>query len=159
MSDQRLNASRVLRIVFSDTIPIPNISTLFVTGTAGATTIGKLVDTTKDFIALGVSVGNIIYNTTDNTAATVTAVDSATVLSVSADVFALGEAYKIFAEADKGGCTFLVDSNGTTGIVKVLTSGKDEVILQGLQNGQVVPIQILKIFATTTTVTIAHALW
>lgn len=160
MAYQKLNTSRAIRIVFSDTIPIPNIASeiLGARGSATATTSNKLVDSTKDFSALGVKKGDIIYNTTDNTAALVTAVDSATTLSVSADVFASGETYRIFAEEEKNGCLLMINVVGS-GAARVLTAGGDDVILSGLQAGSILPIQIKKVFATSTTITSATALW
>lgn len=64
-------------------------------GTTTATSAGKLVDSGAGFVAAGVAVGDIVVNTTDNTVATVTAVDSATQLSVSPDIFVSGENYVI----------------------------------------------------------------
>ena len=66
-----------------------------VKGTTTATTANKLVDTSESFTAQGVKVGDRINNTTDTTYATVSAIDSATTLSVSADVFVSGENYTI----------------------------------------------------------------
>ncbi len=66
-----------------------------VKGTTTATTGDKLVDTSENFTAQGVRVGDRINNTTDTTYSTVTAIDSATTLSVSADVFTTGENYTI----------------------------------------------------------------
>ncbi len=66
-----------------------------VSGTTTTATPNKLVDTSENFTTQGVRVGDRINNTTDTTYATVTAVDSATQLSVSADVFASGENYTI----------------------------------------------------------------
>lgn len=63
-------------------------------GTATSTTASKLVDTAGQFTA-NVKVGDIVSNTTDNTTASVTAVDSNTQLSLSADIMASGEAYVI----------------------------------------------------------------
>lgn len=160
MSDVRLNASRVLRIAFSDTVPIPSISTKFVSGSASATTVNKLVDSTKNFVALGVKKGHIIYNTTDNTAALVTAVDSATTLSVSADVFALGETYDIYASEEGKGVTIFVGNQGVgNGDIKITTGGGDTVTVSGLVTGAVIPILTKKVFATGTTITVAYALW
>lgn len=65
------------------------------TGTTTATTANKLVDSGKNFVTLGVKAGMIVYNTTDSTKATVTAVDSATTLSMSADLFPTGKVYEI----------------------------------------------------------------
>lgn len=69
-------------------------------GTTTATTTDKLVDGTKTFTST-VRVGDLVKNTTDDTTATVTAVDSDTTLSLSADIMVSGEAYEIKYEADK----------------------------------------------------------
>ena len=66
-----------------------------INGTTTATTGDKLVDSSVSFTNLGVLIGDRITNTTDTTYATVTAVDSATTLSVSADIFTSGETYVI----------------------------------------------------------------
>lgn len=62
-------------------------------GAATSTTANKLVDTGAAFTTA--MVGFTVYNTTDNTFATVTARDSATILSLSADIMVSGEAYVI----------------------------------------------------------------
>ena len=64
-------------------------------GVATATTGDKLVDTSESFTTQGVRIGDRITNVTDTTYAAVTAIDSATTLSISADVFASGDAYTI----------------------------------------------------------------
>jgi len=66
-----------------------------VSGITTATTSDKLVDSSESFTTQGVRIGDRINNVTDTTYATVTAIDSATTLSVSADVFASGESYTI----------------------------------------------------------------
>ncbi len=66
-------------------------------GTTSATTANKLVDSTQNF-ASTIQVGSFIKNTTDNTTATVTAVDSNTTLSLSSDIMASGENYIIYAK-------------------------------------------------------------
>jgi len=63
--------------------------------TTTGTTANKLVDTSVNFTTLGVISGCVVRNTKDNTIATVTAVDSATVLSLSKDIMVSGEAYYI----------------------------------------------------------------
>jgi hypothetical protein len=64
-------------------------------GTTDAATTDKLKDSTADFTTDGVAVGDIAYNTTDGTEAVVEAVDSATQLALSADIFISGEDYVI----------------------------------------------------------------
>ena len=64
-------------------------------GSATSTVANKLVDSAATFVADGVAVGHAVANITDQTFATVTAVDSATQLSLSANIFVSGEAYTI----------------------------------------------------------------
>lgn len=64
-------------------------------GTATATTASKLVDSTKSQFVSG-DVNKVVFNDTDNTWAIITAYDSATTLSLSKNIMASGEDYKIF---------------------------------------------------------------
>ena len=64
-------------------------------GTATTTTASKLVDSTKSQFVSG-DVDKVVFNDTDNTWAVITAFDSATILSLSKDIMASGEEYKIF---------------------------------------------------------------
>lgn len=67
-----------------------------VTGTSTTTTSNKLVDTAGNFVVNGVVAGDIIKNTTSGKFALVTAVDSATQLSVSADIFLSTNTYALY---------------------------------------------------------------
>lgn len=71
--------------------------TLKRSGSATATTANKLTDSAGGFIALGVAIGDIIKNTTTGKFALVTAIDSATALSVSADIFSSTDAYSLYS--------------------------------------------------------------
>lgn len=64
-------------------------------GTADGTSANKLVDSTATFALDGVLVGAIVRNTTDNTYASVTAIDSETQLTLDTDIFVSGEDYII----------------------------------------------------------------
>lgn len=64
-------------------------------GTTDGTTASKLVDSGATFQTDGVQVGDWVYNSTDDTNAVVTAVDSETQLSLSADIFTTGEDYEV----------------------------------------------------------------
>ena len=68
---------------------------ILVSSTTTSATANKLNDTGVNFTTLGIAAGDKVRNTTDNTEALVTAVDSATVLSISADIMASGEDYTI----------------------------------------------------------------
>ena len=61
-------------------------------GTATATTSNKLVDSAASFDSSYVN--KTVYNITDDTWAKITAVDSATQLSLSANIMAVGESYE-----------------------------------------------------------------
>lgn len=65
-------------------------------GTTSSTTANKLVDSTQNFLVT-VNVGNMVFNSTDSTFAYVTAVDSNTTLSLSADIVPTVKAYTIYA--------------------------------------------------------------
>ena len=72
-------------------------------GTTDTDTTDKLVDSTADFSGAGddISIGDVVYNSTDNTYATVQSVDSATTLSLDWDAFPDGdEDYEIYPEPD-----------------------------------------------------------
>tara|TARA_R100000781_G_scaffold24008_4_gene17766 strand:- start:12459 stop:13301 length:843 start_codon:yes stop_codon:yes gene_type:complete len=66
-------------------------------GTTDGVAANKLVDSTENFLYQGIAVGDQVNNVTDDTVATVTAIDSATQLSLSADIMASAENYLISA--------------------------------------------------------------
>ena len=101
-----------------------------------------------------VGVGDIIYNTTDSTVATVTAVDSATALSISADIMASGESYTIYRKGTKG-CVLYV---GVTGDVKVTMAGGNTVVYTAMVAGWQ-PINVTRVWATGTAATNLVAAW
>ena len=69
--------------------------TLKANGTTTLTLANNLVDATQTFTT-SVAVGDLITNTTDNTSAYITAIVSDTVLTISADIMAVGETYSIY---------------------------------------------------------------
>ena len=158
-----VNTGLVLSVTASDTIPIPAPSLPQLTGTTTATTADKLVDVGEDFS--NVQVGDIVYNTTDNTVATVTAIDSTTILSVSADIFSSPENYTIFLGGPNGsarinsaeGCLLYVGTSATLPTnapaytdVKVKTVSGDIVTFSNFPVGDYLPLQILQLYATGT---------
>ena len=99
-------------------------------GTTTSTTANKLVDSGGDFVNIGIKAGMIVYNTTDSTEATVTAVDSATTLSLSADVFTSGEVY-VIGDADFPDGATTVDFLESYFIVEL----EDQYYISGSNNG------------------------
>lgn len=67
-----------------------------ITSATTATTSNKLTDSAGSFVTNAVAIGDVIKDTTTGKFALVTAVDSATALSVSADIFTSGDAYSIY---------------------------------------------------------------
>ena len=63
-------------------------------GTTDGVAANKLIQSGQNFLTT-VTIGDVIYNTTDGTYARVTAIDSDTQLSIDADIMASGEAYRI----------------------------------------------------------------
>lgn len=54
------------------------------------------------------------------------------------------------------GCVLYV---GTGGILRVLTAGGDDVTLQNVANGTFIPLQVIRVFSSTTTANNIIALW
>lgn len=160
MASDKIQVGKALQINPSDTADIPNPSyNGRISGTASAVTANNLVDSTADFVADGVKVGDIVYNNTDRKAATVTTVVSGTQLTLSEDIFdTISDAYVVYLTPDiaNQGCVFYV---GVGGDVTVRTVGGDQVTFQNLNNGQFVPVEILQVLETGTTATGLVALW
>ncbi len=68
---------------------------VIVSGTTTGANANDLIDSSENFTTQGVRVGDRITNTTDTTYATVTAIEDANTLSVSADIFTSAEDYTI----------------------------------------------------------------
>jgi len=158
-----VNTGLSLEIIASDTLPIPSPGLPVISGTTTAATTDKLVDVGADFSE--VEIGDIVYNTTDNTSATVVAIDSSTILEVSADIFTSPEAYTIFLGGPNGssrinssdGCLLYVGSNDATMDVeksyvdiKVQTTAGSDITFANFPVGNYLPIQILKLYTTGT---------
>jgi hypothetical protein len=151
MAYQKLQAERALTVIPNDTINIPNVAGPSVSGTTDGVTASKLIDSTASFTTN--IVGYIVYSGTD--VATVTAVDSATTLSLSADIMVSGEAYTIYAD-DNVGCVLYAGSGGN---IRVLTTGNDDVTFVGIAPGAFVPVQVKRVFDSGTGPSDIIALW
>ena len=153
-----VNTGFALEIIASDTLTIPSPDVPVISGTTTAATTDKLVDVGADFSE--VKVGDIVYNTTDKTSATVVAVDSSTILEVSADIFTSPETYTIFLggtiNSSQGCLLYVGSSEATMDIaksyvdVKVQTTAGSDVTFANFPVGQYLPIQIIKLYTTGT---------
>lgn len=156
MATQKLQVGRALKVIASDyaNIPFPAVT---ISSTVTTASGFNLTDTTADFIALGVKAGDIVYDITNQTAATVQSVQSATtlVLNVSGYIIA-ADSYVLYNGQNNNGCVLYI---GGAGDVAVTTIGGDEVIFNALLAGQFVPVQTLKVSQTGTIATDILALW
>lgn len=160
MAYQKLQAYRALKVIPNNDGDIPNPAMLAISSTATGASTGKLIDSAGDFINKGVKIGDIVYNTTANKSATVTAIDSATQLSVTVAV-ASGASYNLYATVDgpNNGCVLYV---GSAGDLKVNTAGGDTIEFIGVLAGSFIPVQVTRVFRTGQTGTAAQnivALW
>jgi hypothetical protein len=157
MAYQKLQVSRALQVIPSDTINIPNISHRSAQGTTVGTAVtNKLVDTGATFLDSGlVKKNDIVYNTTDSTIARVLDVESNSTLLLSADIFAAAEKYEIYKD-NNDGCILYV---GGLGNVELVTAGGDEIVFPGVSAGSFLPVQVTKVKAASTTATNIIALW
>ena len=163
MPNLKLQVSRALKVIPSanTNIPMPNV---IVTSTATTTTANKLIDSTRNFTSLGtnplnVQVGDIVYNTTTSTAATVTNVDSATQLSLNANIMTATNAYTLYSGTNTAGsvepCVLYV---GVGGDLNVTTAGGDVVTFVGIASGTFFPVQVIRVNSVVTATDII-ALW
>ena len=162
MSASIIQAHRALKVLPSNDaeIPFPAVAQ---SGTNTSTAaFGVLIDSAATFVTNSVRTGDIVYNITDSTAATVLSVTNQTTLIMNADIFtATAKSYVVYqasAQTTIGnqGCVLYI---GGPGNVTMTTNGSDTITLVGLNGGQFVPVQCVKVFATGTTATSIIALW
>jgi hypothetical protein len=170
-----VNTGKVTQVIPSDTISIPSPYLPVLDGTTTAVTANKLVDSSADFS--NVQVGDIVYNDTinDEAIATVTAVDNATTLSLSADIFTLAARnYKVFVGDPNGdtkinssqGCLLYVGSSSSSmsvsssfiNSIRVRTVSGNDVIFRNFPVGSTLPVQVLQVYETDTSTVALRAL-
>ena len=156
MAYQKLQVSRGLAVIPNDDTDIPFPGALMIdSATTGASAL-KLIDAAGDFINKGVRPGDIVYDeSVPPLAATVTAVDSATQLSVTTAIPTTTN-YKLYQGGQNDGCVLYV---GTTGTVTVITAGGDEVLFTGVPAGMFMPVQVTKVKAAGTGASTIVAMW
>lgn len=163
MSVFKTTFSRALTVIPSNNSNVPYPS-IIKSGTNSSVSVGALVDSTANFNTLSVAAGDIVYNVTDGTTATVIQVVNATTLLLNADIFTAPSAsyvlYAASAQTTVGnqGCFLYV---GGSGNVKVTTIGQDVITFSGITAGTVLPVQVIKVHAAAsgTTATLINALW
>lgn len=168
MPNLKLQVSRALSVIPSSNtnIPMPNEIVSF-SSITGALTTNKLIDSTKNFSSVGVNklnvqVGDIVYNFSSSpmSAAKVIKVDSATQLTLNADIFTVvGSSYTLYSGTNIAGsiepCVLYI---GTGGSLDIITAGGDYAFLANVPSGTFLPIQATKVreFGTASDIV---ALW
>lgn len=158
-----VNTGKALSLIASDSIPIPYVDAIQLVGTTSASTQNKLVAVGSDFS--NVVVGDIVYNTTDNTSTTVSAVDSSTILSVADDIFTSAENFIVFqagpvferrTDSSSGCLLYVGSSEGSMDVaksfvdVKVKTVAGSIVTFSNFPVGEYLPVQVVQLYATGT---------
>jgi len=142
-------ASYAIDVIPSDTINIPQ-PYIVVASINTAVSPNDLIDSTKDFVELGVSQGDVVYNIADGTIATVMSRISSTSLKLSADIFtATPKAYQIYQGNSKPNSFLLYV--GTAGDVSIETSSAKPVVLKNVGNASFIPISVSRVNAAGTT--------
>jgi hypothetical protein len=155
MANQKLQVERALNVIPSDTVNIPSPESLIVNSTVTATTANKLVDSNSDFTGGQlVPIGSVVYNESRQLTAKVTAIDSATQLTLDADIMISGNDYKIFSK-ETNDCVLYI---GGYGNVSVITSGGDQVTYSSVDVG-FMPVHVKRLLSTGTTASDIIANW
>ena len=160
MSVFKTSFSRALSVIKSDNNNIP-FPAQVCSGTNTSTGTNLLINSADGFIVNNVQCGDIVYNITDGTSATVVGVTNATTVVLNANIFAAtGKSYIIYQASPQtgmgnAGCYLYVGGAGTLNIV---TIGGDSLTISGILAGTVLPIQVLAVKANGTA-TLVTALW
>jgi hypothetical protein len=161
MSVFKTTFSRALSVIKSDNAVIPSIN-LIHTGANTSVATNKLITITGDFIFDNVKAGDVVYNTSSSTAATVVSVNSETEITLNANIFTTGgQSFKIYQQSAQTGLgntgAFLYV--GGAGNVAVTTIGGDDITFSAVPVGTILPVQVISLKSTGTTATLVNALW
>ena len=156
MAYQKLQVSRAIAVIPSDTVDIPNPAAEILSGTADFSVAGTLTDVGTTFTTSGIEPGSIIYNTGAGIAYSVTAVVSDTELSISpSSAGGAANAYTAYAGGQINGCVLYV---GATGDIPVVMAGGDEVTYVGAPTGMFMPTQVTRVKAAASGLTASSIL-
>jgi hypothetical protein len=158
MPNLKLQVSRALSVIpsFDTNIPMPNEITY---SSATATATNKLIDTNSNFSSVGtnplnIKVGDTVYNFSSSplSAAMVTKVDSATQLTLNANIMTSGQAYKLYSGTNISGsiepCVLYIGTGGAV-YLDIVTAGGDNVTLVNVPSGTFLPIQVIRVHPCT----------
>jgi hypothetical protein len=163
MSVFKTTFSRALNAYPSDNanIPFPNVIT---SGTSTSVSTNGLTDSSADFIKDNIKEGDIVYNVTAGTSATIILVKDGDQLDLNADIFTSDpEEYIVYQASPQTGLSnqgcYLYIGESEGGKVTVTTIGGDIITFNGVLQGEVLPVQVIKLWANNTTAAKILALW
>lgn len=152
------NSFSVAAVVYpSDTVNIPYPNEVKIGTVTSISPNTRLIDSTQNFITSGIKVGDTVFNTTNQTYAYVVGVYT-TYLILSENIFtAIGQSYSIL-QGENNGCYLYIGGTSSGSGVEVETIGGNIISFSGVNAGQVLPIQVKKVF-TSSTADLIIALW
>jgi hypothetical protein len=138
-----LRVAQTLGAGVSTLLPVPNLAVSGTTTTLGA---NSLVDTSKDFVAKGVKVGDLVVNTITGVIGRVTSVAATTLGMTDANFDAVGVNYSVYSQSDSalvnsysGAVLYNCHSSAVT-IVVVTLDGYSLTVT--IPSGEVCPLQV-----------------
>ena len=156
MAYQKLNVSRAWEVSPSDDAPIPQI--MLVDGTQTVVSISGntiTVDPAIDLVKLGFVRGMIIVNPGGDSAIITSVGGNELTLNIPATPFGATTKFNAYGGNNNGAVLYV----GTAGNVRVLTSGGDDVTFTAVQAGSFLPVNVIKVYDTSTTASDILALW
>lgn len=157
MSVFKKQFSRALKVYPSDdvNIPFPN---LVAEGSVTSFGTNLLIDSTADFIAQGIQVGDTVYFDGTSAYANVVSVNSATTLTLSLDIVNGAGTYFIYQGTNQG-CYIYVEADAPVRLwVYTLGNPETPVRFDRFLPGEILPVQVLRI-STLTQADGLIALW
>jgi hypothetical protein len=160
MSSTKFNPTRALKVIPSDNCNVP-YPTALASGTSTNTSTNELIDDNIVFFVnpvIGgrqylVNVGDVVYNISSQTAATIVEVIDKDTLLLNADIIVSGDNYIIYQEGPttgqgNQGCLLYIGSSASTSL-HITTIGQDEITIPKVELGLFV-IQTKKVWKTDT---------
>ena len=168
MAYQRLQPSRALPIIPTDDLILPGgPGAELASGLTTSVLADSLVDNTVNFNSI-IKAGDTVYNLTaglgarvigvpiDNTPILPNPPESFT-LTLSEDIFTvIGEKYAVYSVVEGGGAVLWVSTGGS---ILGKTAGGDDIVLNNVPDGSLLPILMSVINQTGTTATGMYGLW
>ncbi len=159
MAYQRLQPTRAIQIIPTDDLLLPGgPGSRLAFGVTTAVLADSLVDNglTVNFNSI-IKAGDTVYNLSTGSGARVIGVPETRVLTLSDDIFtAVGDIYIVGSVVKGSGAALWV---GTGGSISGKTAGGDDIVLDNIPDGSLLPILMSVINEAGTTATGIYGLW